>query len=276
MSGWKSTKDGKHFRTRNNPGINSSSPDSAYSKNYGTQPSSISNPNNRGYKVPPSRHGVGGEATKKFRKARESAEKYLERAITAEKKFAENSVNGYSGFAERDLSLLRRLVGYPQQASEIRDLSSVVKAKILKAELEETYPNTKFSTSTTRNSIDVEYVSGQYPYGATEIGERYSDAGKTDSQSDYYDTDTYVNIINNGGMLSKSKEHRLASEIQDKNQLSLNAPDFNESRIIARQVLGHEPKHGVNNLNYDELVSGTNVNDIINDKHKEKYNHKRH
>ena len=42
MSGWKSTKDGKHFRTRNKPGINSNYSD--HSNNSGTQPSSLHQP----------------------------------------------------------------------------------------------------------------------------------------------------------------------------------------------------------------------------------------
>ena len=44
MSGWKSTKDGKHFRTRDKPGINSGS--NSHHNNSGTQSSSvIQNPN---------------------------------------------------------------------------------------------------------------------------------------------------------------------------------------------------------------------------------------
>ena len=45
MSGWKSTKDGKHFQTGHKPGINSSH--SNHSSNSGSQSSSMNQPTHR-------------------------------------------------------------------------------------------------------------------------------------------------------------------------------------------------------------------------------------
>ena len=91
------------------------------------------------------------------------------------------------------------LESFPTPKTDLRYVDVAAKAKLLKAHLQSKYPENKFS-------VKIERYSGGSSINASYKGEKidsqelremewcYSDAGKTDSQSDYYDYDNYVNI----------------------------------------------------------------------------------
>lgn len=109
------------------------------------------------------------------------------------------------------LAKLQALTNYPTSSKQLRDVDVVAKSKILKAHLQEVYPDRVFSITTSRysggSSIDGGYKGDPIPVQDLEkITRMYSDAGNTDSMTDYFDYDNYCHVREDGEQYNKRYE----------------------------------------------------------------------
>lgn len=92
----------------------------------------------------------------------------------------------HAEFWEVQVKLLRHLKSYPNDSKVIRNLDPSAKAKLLKAHLEDAFPNVKFEIKTkrwTKPTIIVR-ITGMIPTGVEEIVNIYQDKGQTDLDFD--------------------------------------------------------------------------------------------
>jgi len=120
---------------------------------------------------------------------------------------------------------VKNLDGYPQHSSQLRDVPAGAKASIMKSHLADTYGGKWSARKKDYNSIDAGWKGGSaYPYGAGKLVDVYSNSGSTNSQVDYFDTDTYVFGVGDdrpkeergkydGSGIADSREHRFAEWI---------------------------------------------------------------
>lgn len=104
-----------------------------------------------------------------------------------------------SYFTPKSIQKIEALNDYPDQRTDLRMIDVVAKAKLLKAQLMEKFPENSFSVKIERysggSSINAYYKGKKIDTQIIrEIENTYSDAGKTDIQSDYFDYDNYCSI----------------------------------------------------------------------------------
>ncbi len=134
-----------------------------------------------------SKGGVGAKAKPTKQKTSKGFDKAKTRAlkIMGEPK---------SDWDRKEYNSVKNLDGYPTHSSQLRGVKAGAKASIMKAHLHDAYDEAKFSVrKRDYNSIDAGWKGGgAYPYGAGKLVDVYSNRGQTNSQVDYFDTDTYV------------------------------------------------------------------------------------
>lgn len=209
----------------------------------------------------PKFHPVG-KKTKKFENAKAMAIKYLEKEIErlgGRHPSLTNSTN-------EDIKKILKLDGYPTDSRQLRGVDTAAKAKLLKAQLEDEFPDSKWSVQIERysggSSIKAKFLDGKYPYGAEKIGDLYSNSGDTDIQSDYFDVDNYVSVFDgrHSGVepqtIANSPIDRLAYKIQvemDKDYTKYSKLygghyGLGTARILAKILLNHEESIGINGI----------------------------
>ena len=129
-----------------------------------------------------------------FAKAKEQCLKLVQKEI--DKRTSEGREIKYD---LEDKARIEPLSDFPKESKVIRYLDVKYKAKFLKAQLEETFPNNEFSVRIERYSggsaIDGTWKGPKIEYSQLRAIENlYQDAGNTDSSVDYFDHDNYVYI----------------------------------------------------------------------------------
>jgi len=158
--------------------------------------------------------------------------------------------NDWNDWTTKRYNSVKELKNFPTDSSQLRNLGVDHKAKILRLHLKHAFPETKFS-------VRIEYYSGgsairchwkgggKYPYGAYAISKIYSDSGKTDIQSDYFDVDNYVDMYDIRENKPRSDPQAIAENRANRlQQWLINSIDFinyddriNWSVICSRDML---------------------------------------
>ncbi len=151
---------------------------------------------------------------------------------------------------------LNNLDGYPQHSSQLKNLGVKYKAPIMKAHLNDTYPDNKWS-------VRVEYFSmgsainghwiggGGYPYGSNEkVAQMYTDSGASNMMVDYSDVDNYVSLYDgrpneekgqyDPQTIAKSREQRIEGWIRG----ALDRVDYQDSLNWSKTVAENLAKDG--------------------------------
>lgn len=132
-------------------------------------------------------------------------------------------------YERKEYNQINNLDGYPTHSSQLRGISVKHKSPIMKAHLNDAFPNNKWSVRSeyySGGSAIQAYWKGEgsYPYGASDqIAALYSNSGSTNSQVDYFDVDNYVSLfddrenrhLHDPQTLAKSRETRLSQWIRD-------------------------------------------------------------
>jgi len=170
-------------------------------------------------------------------------------------------------------NMVKNLDGYPQHSSQLRSVGVRYKAPIMKAHLQDVYPESKWSVKTQYysggSSINAGWAGGgPYPYGASSIKELYSDSGATDLQTDYFDVDNYVDLydhredkpeFDHGQHIYKDRAERFSdwtrihldqkSEYEASNTWSKRiAEDFTKGDVTGYQGISDETMKGLKEL----------------------------
>lgn len=124
-------------------------------------------------------------------------------------------------YVRDEYNQINNLDGYPTDSSQLRDVDTTRKAQIMRVHLSESFPNNTWSVRTkyySGNSSITAYWKGDglYPYGATAIGSLYSDAGATDTQSDYFDIDNYVHVYDGRNDSNRNDPQTIAKNRADR------------------------------------------------------------
>lgn len=151
---------------------------------------------------------------------------------------------------------IKNLDGYPQHSSQLKNVGVKYKAPIMKAHLNDTYPNNKWSVRTEYfsmgSAINGHWTGGgEYPYGANEeVAQMYTDSGATNMMVDYSDTDNYVSLYDgrpreerhqyDPQTIAKSREERLEGWVRG----ALDNVDYTDSRNWSQTVAKHLAKDG--------------------------------
>jgi len=170
-------------------------------------------------------------------------------------------------------NMVKNLDGYPQHSSQLRSVGVRYKAPIMKAHLQDVYPESKWSVRTEYysggSSINAGWTGGgPYPYGASSIKELYSDSGATDLMTDYFDVDNYVDLydhrkdkpeFDHGQHIYKDRAERFSDwarihldkkgEYEASNTWSKKiAEDFTKGDVTGYQGISDETMSGLNEL----------------------------
>lgn len=151
---------------------------------------------------------------------------------------------------------IKNLDGYPQHSSQLKNIGVKYKAPIMKAHLNDTYPDNKWSVRTEYfsmgSSLNGHWTGGgQYPYGANEeVAQMYTDSGATNMMVDYSDVDNYVSLYDgrpreerhqyDPQTIAKSREERLEGWVRG----ALDNVDYTDSRNWSQTVAKHLAKDG--------------------------------
>ena len=172
-----------------------------------------------------------------FIKAKKLAIKVIQKRI--DRSLArEGSSYGLSRWDKDQMEKVTALTDYPTNSIQLRDVDTVAKAKLLKAQLQEKFPDRKFSVLTDNysggSSIDAEYIGEPIPKADLDkIAQLYSDSGKTDLQTDYFDYDNYCHVKENYTQYSERsksfpecsfcgmKQEKMAVTCNDKNACTI-------------------------------------------------------
>lgn len=134
---------------------------------------------------------LAGKISPGFLKGKKDA---LKVALKQVKKYPDSS------WSKRDVERLNEMKGYPENSSDIRNMDVRVKAKLLKAQLQDAFPKSKWSVRTEffsmGSAIDAILKEGQVnEEQASAIGKLYADSGNSDPMTDYFDNDNYVHVV---------------------------------------------------------------------------------
>lgn len=135
--------------------------------------------------------------------------KAKQQALDYERKYLARFPDSY--FTPKSIQKLEALNDYPDQRTDLRMVDVAAKAKLLKAQLIDQFPENSFSVKIERysggSSINAYYKGTKIDTQIIkELENTYSDAGKTDIQSDYFDYDNYCSITED----SKQRQERIS------------------------------------------------------------------
>ena len=119
-------------------------------------------------------------------------------ALQVEQKNLIKYPGGY--FSPKSILKIKALNDYQDQKTDLRMVDVAAKAKLLKAQLIDQFPENTFSVKIERysggSSINAYWKGPKIdPQIIRELENTYSDGGKTDIQSDYFDYDNYCSIV---------------------------------------------------------------------------------
>jgi len=130
-----------------------------------------------------------------FLKGKKLAIKTIQKQIDKSSARSENGSDySLSKWDQDQLTKVNALTTYPKHSEELRNVNIVAKAKLLKTHLQEIYPDRIWSVRSDTYSIDAEYTGKPISEDLDKIARLYSNSGKTDLQSDYFDYDNYCHI----------------------------------------------------------------------------------
>ena len=130
-----------------------------------------------------------------FIKGKKLAIKTIQKQIDKSSARSENgSEYSLSRWDQEQLAKVNALTAYPIHSAQLRNVDIVAKAKLLKTQLQELYSDRNWSVRSDTYSIDAEYTGEPIREDLDKIARAYSDSGKTDIQSDYFDYDNYCHI----------------------------------------------------------------------------------